>query len=337
MLWVFLLSCWKQWQVRFRPVSQFPENSELDLASRTADGKRVYPIWFQDLLLGAWSEGFVEKRANLSMIFVKRNRKYLLVTFDNLSNVRDTAPNREPWACKFARDADVCHLGITANAPHWFRDEWLINRMQTLANEGFFEGYERVLFAGTSMGAYASLVFAKVCPHAHVAAFNPQSTLDPQIVPWEHRFEAGRRQDWTLPLADGAAELEKQALVHVFYDPQFELDKLHADRLNGSNVQKYHCRMSGHKSALFLNRMGRLPDLMHQMLFDTLTPQDFYQIYRSRRLLFWYRNAMRAYYEKTDRTAVIDRLNRAFTANRRAFFTHKEEVALEPDPMFTED
>ncbi|MEO0358930.1 MAG: hypothetical protein AAF386_11690 [Pseudomonadota bacterium] len=280
-------------------MSDLPESADLDLSSRTADGKRIYPIWYQDLLLGAWGEGFVEKRPNLSMIFVKRNRKFLLVTFDNLSNVRDAAPNREPWACKFARDADICHLGVTANAPHWFRDDWFINRMQSLGDEGFFEGYERVLFAGTSMGAYAALAFAKICPAAHVAAFNPQTTLDPVRVPWESRFEAGRRQDWSLPFADGAEGVENQALVHVFYDPQFTVDKMHADRLEGPNVRKYHCRMSGHKSALFLNRMGRLPDLMHEMMFSSLTEHQFYQIYRDRRVLFWYRNALRGYYEKT--------------------------------------
>ncbi|MGB1235639.1 MAG: hypothetical protein ACPG5U_07890 [Planktomarina sp.] len=287
----------------------------IEIDSKGPDGRRIYPLWYQDLLLGMWGEGFLEKKPNAAMIFVKRPRNFLLVTFDNLANVRDRAPSREPWACKFARDANISHLGVTVNAPNWFRDPWIIKRFQTLAADGFFDGYDRILFTGTSMGGFAALVFAQLVPAAHVAAFNPQSTLDPNIVPWETRFDAGRRQDWSGLFADGANGLDLQARTHVFYDPGFELDFLHAQRLNGPNVSKYNCRMSGHKSALFLNRMGTLPDIMRHMMFDSLNETQFYQYYRSRRKLYWWRNILREYYGQSNRAQMVETLMAGFTAN----------------------
>lgn len=297
-------------------MSNLPHSEDFGINSRSSDGKRIYPIWYQDLLLGAWGEGFVEKRPNAALIFVKRHRNYLIVTFDNLSNVRDRSPGREPWACKFARDQDICHLGVTINSPNWFRDPWLIEKFQTLAAEGFFEGYQKVLFTGTSMGAFAALSFGKLVPAAEIAAFNPQSTLDTEIVPWETRFQAGRRQDWTLPLSDTAEGIETHSKVSLFYDPKFELDARHAERLQAPNVTNFMCRMSGHKSALFLNRMGRLPDLMRILMFEDLKPLHFYRMYRDRRRMPWFKNTLNSYYNAKGNVAIQERIDQLFHQNR---------------------
>ncbi len=275
------------------------------------------PLWFPELAPGGNGEGFIEKAGKHSMMFVRRPNPRLLVTFDNLANVNDASPERVPWAFKFARELNISHLGIMAHVADWYRDADLIERMRKLADEGFFEGYERVVFAGTSMGAFAAISFASLAPGAHVMAFNPQSTLDEALVPWETRYWSGRRQDWTLPLSNAAALTSELGPVSIFYDPFFDLDQSHIDRLSGDNLRIFKCWFSAHKTAVFLRKIDALKTVMHQCIFEELTEAAFYRLYRRRRNLPWYRGSVSGYFRETDRTEMAERATRAFRQNMR--------------------
>ncbi len=272
------------------------------------------PLWFAELAPGGDGQGFLEKTARHSLMFVKRLRPVLLVTFDNLSNINDKSPGRVPWAFKFAADQQVSHLGVMANGPFWFRDADLISRMERLAKDGFFQGYDRVVFTGTSMGAFGALVFSSLAPGAHVLAFNPQSTLDTNLVPWEERYLRGRRQDWTLPLGDAQGLLDQAGPVSVFYDPYHEPDKRHFERLQGPNVTAYKCFFSNHKSAVFLRKIDALKTIMTAGMLGKLTPDMFYKLYRRRRDLPWYAGALSAYYADAGRDTMAERVRTAFRA-----------------------
>ena len=43
--------------------------------------------------------------------------------------------------------------------------------------------------------AFGALGFAHLAPGSTVIAFNPQTTLDQSIAPWERRFWKGMKQD----------------------------------------------------------------------------------------------------------------------------------------------
>lgn len=294
------------------------ENPETDEEDGFDEGEGVphpgthsLPQWFGELAPAGSGEGFIEKTNRHSLMFVKRLRPVLLVSFDNLSNVTDTSPERGPWAFKFALDHHISHLGVFAHGKQWYRDPQLITRMQQLADNGFFAGYDRVVFAGSSMGAFAALVFASLVPGAHVLAFNPQSTLDPELVPWEDRYWIGRRQDWTLPLSDAHGNLGNCGPVSVFYDPYFAPDHMHFERLVGPNVTAYKCWFSNHKSAVFLRKIDALKPLMHAGLFGQITEPMFYELYRRRRNLPWYAGTLQKYFAEKgrDRMAKVVRMN----------------------------
>lgn len=280
------------------------------------------PIWLDEIGPCGTASGFLEADPRHPMLFVRRRRPVLLVTFDNLANVRDRSPDRLPWAYKFARDNQVCHLGVYAHLPNWYRDADLIARMQRLADTGFFAGYERCVFAGSSMGAFAALTFARLVPGAVVLAFNPQSTLDEALVPFETRYRAGRRQDWSLPFSDAAEAVAHLGQAHVFYDPYFELDRKHIARLIEApgaegRVMPLKCWFSNHKSAVFLRKIDALKPVMQAALFGDLTAAEFYALYRGRRQLPWYRGSLVHYFEKDGRTAMAERATRAFRSNMR--------------------
>ena len=276
----------------------------------------IFPLWFPELMPGGQGEGFLEKTPAHSLMFVARSAPFLLVTLDNLSNVNDRSPLRLPWAYKFARDNKVSHLGVFAHRPDWYREAGLISRMQKLAADGFFDGYERVLFSGSSMGAFGSLVFSSLVPGSHVLAFNPQSTLNTDLVPWEKRYRNGRAQDWSLPLSDASELLGTAGRVSLFYDPYFPPDQAHADRLKGPNVRHFKCWFSNHKSAVFLRKLDILKPVMEAGLFGDLSEESFYKMYRGRRALPWYAGALRGYFHDKGRAAMADRVRPGFRRAR---------------------
>jgi len=294
---------------------------------RPAEGELpdiAQPLWFSELAPGGNGEGFFEKTARHSLMFVRRARPVLFVSFDNLSNVNDNGPERGPWAYKFARDLSVSHLGVMAHGKMWYRDADLIARMQRLADDGFFAQFERVVFSGSSMGAFAALVFSSLSPGAHVLAFNPQSTLDADLVPWEERYWIGRRQDWTLPLSDAKDTLSQAARVHVFYDPYFEPDRRHFERIDGPNVTGYKCWFSNHKSAVFLRKIDALKPIMTAGLLDELAPDQFYRLYRKRRELRWYAGALAGHFSDRSRDAMAKRALMNFRRLKRERTAHQE-------------
>lgn len=286
------------------------------------------PRWLDELRPGGQGEGFIEKQLRHSLMFVRRPVNRLLVSFDNLSNVGDTSLEREPWAFKFAQDSNISHLGIMAHVSDWYRDPVLIERMQKLAAEGFFDGYDRVVFAGVSMGGFASIVFGSLVPGAHAVAINPQSTLDEALVPWETRYENGRRQDWTLPLSDAAALTGGFERVNIFYDPYHELDQAHVDRFGGDNVHIFNCRYSNHKTAVFLRKIDALKPVMHAAIFGELTELEFYRLYRARRNLPWFRGALSSYYEGKGRNERAEQVTALFRSRMRQI---KQDEAQEAE------
>jgi hypothetical protein len=282
-----------------------------------SDDGRAVPRWLDALRPGGEGMGFLEKRLRHSLMFIARPSTRLLVTFDNLSNVNDADVMREPWGFRFAQDNGLSHLGVMAHVGDWYRDAGLIDRITRLRDEGFFDGYDRVVFAGVSMGAYAALVFASLVPGAHVIAINPQTTLDPDLVPWETRYATGRRQDWTLPLADAAALTQDLGRVNLFLDPYHALDQKHVDRLHGDNLRIFRCRYSSHKTAVFLRKIDALKPVMQHCVFDELTPATFYRLYRGRRALPWFRGAVTEYFQRTQRPGIAERFSHAFRARLR--------------------
>jgi len=280
------------------------------------------PLWFDEIGPCGSASGFMHADPSHPMLFVKRRRPVLLVTFDNLSNVNDRSPTRLPWAYKFGYDNQVSHLGIYAHLSNWYRDAGLIEKMQSMAADGFFDGYERCVFTGSSMGAFAALTFGRLAPGAHVLAFNPQSTLDESLVPWEERYRKGRRHDWSLPLSDAADGIANLGRAYVFYDPYFEPDRRHTERLLAApgaegRVTEMKCWFSNHKSAVFLRKIDVLKPVMQEGLFGELSEQQFYNLYRRRRLLPWYRGSLSQYFEQNGRSAMVSRATKAFRRNKR--------------------
>lgn len=275
------------------------------------------PAWFAEIHTSGDNEGFYTRLKNHAVMCVRRDDARLVVTFDNLSNVNNLSPEREPWAYKFVRDNGCSHLSVMARRKDWYRDPQLIAYLEKLAADGFFRQFGKVFLTGTSMGGFAALTFSSLAPGATVISFNPQTTLDESIVPWEERFGFGRQRDWSLPYSDCAFEIDEIENAFVFYDPFFTPDRRHVERLEGDNVFLLKTWCSGHFSPVFLRKANLLKPVMQHALDGTLTPKVFYKMFRERRSLPWYRKAMESNLAERGHPALAERVKPAFRKLKR--------------------
>lgn len=297
--------------------NEAPTDSSMAEDDPRPDGGATLPPWFAEIHTSGENEGFYTRLKNHAVAFIQRDPARLVVTFDNLSNVNDLSADREPWAYKFVCDNGFSHLSVMARRKDWFRDPQLITYLQRLSKDGFFASFDKVILTGTSMGGFAVLAFASLSPGATVISFNPQTTLEEALVPWEQRFAMGRARDWSLPHSDCAFEIGEVAQAFVLYDPFFRPDRLHVERLESDKLVLLKTWCSGHYSPVFLRRAGLLKPLMQHAFDGTLTPAVFYDMFRARRALPWYRKALIANLQERGHDKLAARVTPAFRKLKR--------------------
>ena len=203
------------------------------------------------------------------LVFVRRSPT-LLVSFDNLASINERTEER-PWPAWMgarAKRLGYSILSLQSHAKDWYRTPEPAAQIEALKAQGFFDGFEQILFIGTSMGGFAALCFAGLVPGAKVLAFSPQSTLNRQIAPFERRYPwPYKKFDWESPaFLDAAEHVGKIASGHVFFDPMVTEDKLHAERLVSSQLKQVAVPYAGHtlirvlvKSSAFDHLLGHYP------------------------------------------------------------------------------
>jgi pimeloyl-ACP methyl ester carboxylesterase len=159
-------------------------------------------------------KGFYEPLGSHHKALFVKGGPTLVVTFDNLDDARqdDADADRLPWGSYFAVSNGWSSLGIMAHGWTWYRDDAVHDFFDRLRDEGFFDGFEKVVFYGVSMGGYGAMTFSSAAPKSTVIAMSPQATLNTDIIrSWESRFRKGWTQDFTNRYGygpDGAAQAE---------------------------------------------------------------------------------------------------------------------------------
>lgn len=238
------------------------------------------PAWLADLRLSDHGTGFYRSIAGNALTHVHRSNDLLVVSFDNLSSVRDNPVDRDPWGYEFVRKSGWSQLGVMGYAGDWYRNGALFDELTRLRDEGLFSRYRRVVMMGTSMGAFAACAFAPLAPGCTVIAFSPQETLNPKLVPWETRFNSGRKVSWEGRFASANEGLAAADRGWLFYDSCFGPDLQHARRFTGANVEHVEMRLSGHKTAMILRAGGVLSRVTRGIIEGSLTPADFPALYQ---------------------------------------------------------
>lgn len=218
--------------------------------------------------------------------FIRRS-DILLVTFDNLGSIGEYEPP-QPWLQARAAKGGFSILGLIASQRDWYRNEDAPRLLRELQAAGFFAGFRRVLFVGASMGGFAALSLSALVPGAAVLAFSPQTSLAPDLVPFEKRYRyASRRWDWQGPGRD-AAESSAGREICVLYDPFIAEDRAHVQRLGSSRLTLLRAPLLGHRAIRQLKALGLLQGLIEAMAEGRLDAAAFAKALRARRgLLPW--------------------------------------------------
>jgi len=275
------------------------------------------PDWYRDIHPSGECDGFYEKIGGHALCYVERSKKQLVITFDNLSTAGYKGYDRQAWGSKFCADNGWSCLGVLAPGPTWYRDARLIERMERLRDEKFFDQFENVALAGASMGGYAAMAFSQLIPGANVIAFSPQTTLDREIVPWETRFKQALGTDWTLPYKDAVDCISTANTVYVIYDQFIRLDKKHALRLTGDNVVLLRAPGCGHRTPFVLRRLKQLKPTMYGGITGSLTQTGFADMIKGRGHIWQYRKVCQVHLQDRGLDHWIPKLEAVYKHRRK--------------------
>lgn len=280
--------------------------------------------WREQLNALGREQGFYEDLGHEHTALFVRRGKTLMVTFENLDHVYERSETRMPWAFDYVESRGWSILGLMAHDWTWYRDKDVHDFFDRLRYEGFFAGFDRVVFYGASMGGYAACVFSAAAPGSTVICISPQATLDRGIAGWETRYLKAWRRDFNDRYGYAPQMIEAAEKVHFFYDPRAQLDSMHAALFQSENVEKYSCRFMGHRIASLWAQMGILKTVTEGCVNGTLTRGEFYRLLRARREAPRYQKELLAKLKDSGRDALLVRYCRYILKGRRAPIFRRE-------------
>lgn len=260
--------------------------------------------------------------------FESGNRR-LIVTLDNLATLDEPYP-RKPWLSARLAELGYSVLGVQSFAKDWYRNPDAPRLMRELAATGFFQQFEAVVFTGASMGGFGAINLATLVPGARVIAFSPQSTMSPQIAPFEGRFPwAVRNSDWTTPeFLDAALSAPQLERLVILYDGRSTEDRMHAMRLSGPNVQFLRVDHTTHEAVRVVMKCGALAPLFQEVIEDARAGTGFWSAMRGRRTVRKWARGFMDQVSATGRPARIEAVANTLLKQDNYLFAHKALAAV---------
>ncbi len=259
-------------------MTEFPEVTlPLDAAAAASDGE-----WLALMTQIGRDAGSFQTIGARHHAFFMDDDPTLIVSFDTIHNIR-TRPGQMPVGFAVAREMGWSYLALIADGNTWFRDPAVYAHFDRLVDEAFFENYNRTVFVGADMGAYAACAYSVTAPGATVLAFNPRATLDPVRTGWDHRTPAARRLDFTSRYGFAPDMTEGTGQVFAFFDPTQTLDAMHTSLFAGPWVTPLRMPHLGGRTEWAIQQVGLMPELLQAAVKGTLSAASFARMWRIRR------------------------------------------------------
>lgn len=172
---------------------------------------------------------------------------------------------RAGFGDKFLADRQINALHVVPLKKQWYQTPEMAALLPLL--QARRAGFGRCVLYGSSMGAYASLLYAARLDADGVIAFAPQMSIDPRKAPFDPRWRAiGQR----LCFLDDEAVAESQAArgVSIFYDPFHPLDRRHALAFARDGVSFHPVPFAGHQVGHMLLQTGCLDSTAAGLIHD---------------------------------------------------------------------
>jgi hypothetical protein len=294
---------------------------------RMSDTQTIFDTTLDGLNWHGWSEamektdpedGFVEPLGPDHTAIFLENKPVLLVSFESLGQVQRVSPEARPMGWEIAKALGWSSLALVSNGDTWFRDRRVIGFFDRLIDDGFFEDFDKVIFYGCGPSGYAACAFSVAAPGAEVLALHPQATLDPRLAEWDDRFREKRRTDFTSRFGYAPDMLDAAEKAYVFYDPEVDLDAMHAALFNRANVRLVKTRHMGSELDVAFRRMNVIYRLLAHISAGKLTDLNIARLMRARREFTGYQFNLLQHLTAAGRHGLTIRLCDFVTPKRRA-------------------
>ncbi len=227
--------------------------------------------------------GFFKKLGASHAAIFTNNGPTLLVTFESIADINRLNADELPLGYHVARDRGWSHLCIVAKGDTWYRDPAVFALFDRLDDGDFFDKFDNVAFYGAGMAGYAAAAFSVVAPGAVVIAVQPQATLDPRVAGWDPRFPHMWRTSFTDRYGFAPNMIEGASAAFIIYDPEQNLDAMHAALFVRPHVTLLPCRNLGRDIGHSLVEMRILPSVLAAAGTKSFDERLFRIFYRARR------------------------------------------------------
>ena len=240
------------------------------------------PEWQRAMLAIAENDGDFLPLGDAHYAFFAEERPVLLVTFEDAGAVRDR-PGNLPEHYALAKDRGWSTLTILAEGETWWRDPAVFRYFDRLADDGFLEDFDRVIFYGAGAAGYAAAAYSITAPGAELVLVAPRATLDPALAGWDSRHRVARRINFRSRYGYAPDMTESASRVWLIHDPLHRPDAMHAALFQRPWVTPLHARHTGEGTEDTLIEMRVLDRIIEAAMDGKFSAEFFSWLWRGRR------------------------------------------------------
>ena len=225
--------------------------------------------------------GFFEHLGRDHFALYVQEGNTLLVSFDEVDRVIAKGNEALPVGFEAVKAREWSMLSILADGRTWFRDQGLCRFFDKLTDEGFFESFDQVIFLGAGpMCGHAAAAYSVAAAGAKVLVLSPAATLEREAAPFELRFRAAWRKDFSNRYGYAPDMIETASQSFVIYDPLEVLDAAHAALFRAKTCHRLRFRGGGASILSLLEPHGNLDRILKAIANGRMTDLRFAQITR---------------------------------------------------------
>lgn len=223
---------------------------------------------------------------HIRAIYLKGTTETLVLSFgDLISRAKGNAINAEKSLAKY----DYNVIGIMPKQKSWFPSQSmhaLIEQISPLLNQ-----FQRVVAYGGSMGGYAAIKYSKRLGAARVVSMVPQYSINPAEIE-DRRYTDFYDPNVNADMQIDATDIASDAEYIVVYDPYFDLDREHYEKIKPliPQLNTLHLPYTGHDAVAVLANSA----LLHDFIEHEFDATYFYRQIRAvkKNSKFYYRSVI---------------------------------------------
>ena len=246
-------------------------------------GLKDREAWLNKVAELADDDGYVERLGDRHAAIFIEDKKTLLVSFETHQGIAALSRDAQPMGWDMVKALGWSHLCLVSDGDTWFRDKAVYAYFDRLVDDGFFEEFDQVIFYGAGPCGYAAAAFSVAAPGARVVALAPQATLDPRMTEWDHRYLHRLRTSFDDRYGYAPDMLDAASEAVILYDPEDDLDAMHAALFARKGVTLFRMRFMGPELEKGLMRLQILFRILAQISAGKLDRTALARLFRARR------------------------------------------------------